>query len=138
MSIKLAVGVTRKNFEELHGSPHMRRMIAEIHQVFKPHLIVLDGIEAFVDGGPMTGKRAKPGVILAGTDRIAIDAVGLAILKQLGSNEAIMQTKIFEQEQIQRAVELGLGVSNGSQIEIVTGDAESAAYAKVLKGILAA
>ncbi len=140
MSIKLAVGVTNKNLmRELHGArqTHMRRMIAEIHQAFKPQLIVMDGMEVFVDGGPSRGKQVTAGVIVAGTDRIAIDAVGLAILKQLGSNDAIMSTKIFEQEQIQRAVELGLGVGKADQIEIVTGDAESRAYADTLKGILA-
>ena len=140
MAIKLAVGVTNKSLmRELHGArqTHMRRMIAEIHQAFKPHLIVMDGVDAFVDGGPSRGKLVSAGVIIVGTDRVAVDALGLAVLKNLGSNEAIMSTKIFEQEQMQRAVELGLGVSKPDQIEIVTGDAESRAYAGSLKEILA-
>ena len=140
MSIKLAVGVTNKNLmRELHGArqTHMRRMIAEIHHAFKPQLIVMDGVDVFVDGGPSKGKQVTAGVIVAGMDRIAVDAVGLAVLKQLGSNAAIMSTKIFEQEQIQRAVEMGLGVAGPGQIDIVTGDSDSRAYADVLKGILA-
>ena len=140
MSLKLAVGTTHKRLmRDLHGArqTHMRRMIAEIHQAFTPHLIVMDGVDAFVDGGPSKGKLVQAGVIVAGTDRVAVDAVGLAVLKQLGSNDVIMGTKIFEQEQIQRAVELGLGVSLPNQIEIVTADAESRAYADTLKGILA-
>jgi len=140
MSIKLAVGVTNKSLmRELHGArqTHMRRMIAEIHQAFKPHLIVMDGVEAFVDGGPSRGKQVTAGVIIAGTDRVAVDAAGLAILKHLGSNDAIMSKKIFEQEQIQRAVELGLGIGKPDQIEIVTGDADSRAYGDALKEILA-
>ena len=59
----------------------------------------------------MEGLRKQADVIIAGTDRIAIDAVGLAVLKEIGSNKAIMGKKIFEQEQIARAVELGLGVA---------------------------
>jgi len=140
MSIKLAVGATNKSLmRELHGArqTHMRRMIAEIHQAFRPHVIVMDGMEAFVDGGPSRGKLVAPGVIVAGTDRIAVDAVGLAVLKQQGANVAIMSVKIFEQEQIQRAVELGLGVAGPDRIEIVTGDAESRAYADTLREILA-
>ena len=140
LSLKLAVGTTNKNLmRDLHGArqTHMRRMIAEIHQAFTPQLIVMDGVDAFVDGGPSSGKLVQAGVVVAGTDRVAVDAVGLAILKQLGSNQAIMGTKIFEQEQLQRAVELGLGVSGPSQIEIVTADAESRAYAATLKDILA-
>jgi len=140
MSLKLAVGTTHKRLmRELHGArqTHMRRMIAEIHQAFRPQLIVMDGVDVFVDGGPSKGKLVTAGVIMAGTDRIAIDAVGLAVLKQLGSNDAIMNTKIFEQEQLQRAVELGLGVGKPDQIEIVTGDEDSRTYANTLKGIIA-
>jgi uncharacterized protein (DUF362 family) len=141
MSLKLAVGVTRRSVRgEMHAAmnTHMRRMIAEIHQGFRPpHLIVMDAVDIFVDGGPMEGKRAKPGVILAGADRIAMDAVGLAVLKNHGANDAIMSKKIFEQEQLQRAVELGLGIKGPHQIEILTGEPESSAYAASLKPILA-
>ena len=134
MSLKLHVGVVptfRHGFDymqELHTSPHQRTLIAEINEPFKPDLVVLDGIDAFVDGGPATGKRAQGNVFLASTDRIAIDAVGIAILKLLGSNENIMSTRIFEQEQIARAVELQLGVSNPSEISIIAADDESKEY----------
>lgn len=138
MSLKLSVGVThKKNMSELHSSfINMRKMIAEINQAYTPSLIVLDGIEAFVDGGPMHGTRKRADVILVGTDRIAIDAVGLAVLKKLGSNKDIMKRKIFQQEQIARAVELGLGISGPEGIEIVTDDDDSRRYAEELTEIL--
>jgi uncharacterized protein (DUF362 family) len=131
MSLKLHVGVvptTRHGFDymqELHSSPHQRKMIAEINAPFKPHLIVLDGIDAFVDAGPMTGKRANANVFLAGTDRVAIDAVGVAVLKSLGSNDQVMKPRIFDQEQIARAVELGIGISSASEIELAPVDDQS-------------
>jgi len=134
LSLKLHVGVVptyRHGYEymkELHGSPHQRKMIAEINEPFKPALVILDGIDAFVDGGPMTGKRAKGEVFLASTDRVAMDAVGVAILKLLGSNDSIMKPKIFDQEQIARAVELGLGASSPSEIEVVSADEKSQGY----------
>lgn len=134
MSLKLHVGVVPTSrhgytfMQELHGSPHQRRMIAEINEPFRPALVVLDGIDAFVDGGPMTGKRVKAEVFLASTDRIAIDATGVAILKLLGSNPQIMSRKIFEQEQISRAVELGLGASSPSEIELIAVDEKSKEY----------
>ena len=139
MSLKLAVGVIERDIRmsEMHQSPHIRRMIAEIHHAFTPQLIVMDGVDIFVDGGPMTGKLVKAGVVVAGTDRIAIDAVGLAVLKNHGANNAIMSPKIFEQEQVARAVEIGLGIKSPEEIEIVTGDAESREYAGKLKEILA-
>jgi len=138
MSLKLSVGVThKKNMSELHTSfKSMRKMIAEINQAYRPSLIVMDAMEAFVDGGPSSGVRKRADLIIAGTDRIAIDAVGLAVLKDLGSNDAVMKKKIFEQEQIARAVELGLGVSRPQDIELVADDDAGRAYAEKLKGIL--
>ncbi|MFP4083101.1 MAG: DUF362 domain-containing protein [Candidatus Aminicenantes bacterium] len=138
MSLKLSVGITpRKLMGELHSSPHMRKMIAEINTAYSPQLIVLDGMEAFVDKGPMTGPKKSAHVFLAGSDRIAIDAAGLAVLKELGSNKAIMETKIFEQEQIKRASELKLGIEHPDQIEFITPDRDSRIYAQKLKSILA-
>jgi uncharacterized protein (DUF362 family) len=134
MSLKLHVGVvptSRHGYDymrELHSSPHQRRMIAEINEPFKPALIVLDGIDAFVDGGPATGKHAKGDVFLASADRVAIDATGVAILKYLGSNANIMKPKIFEQEQIARAVEIGMGASSPSEIDIIPVDEKSQEY----------
>ncbi|MGI9569332.1 MAG: DUF362 domain-containing protein, partial [Desulfobulbia bacterium] len=55
-------------------------------------------------------------------------AVGLAILQHLGSNPQIMNTKIFEQEQIARAVEIGLGATSPSEIEVVAANGESQKY----------
>ena len=134
MSLKLHVGVVptyRHGYDymsELHRSANQQKMIAEINTAFEPDLIVLDGIEAFVDGGPADGKRAKGNVFLAATDRVAIDAVGVAILKSLGSNDQIMTPKIFEQQQIARAVEIGLGASSASEIEVIPVNDQSREY----------
>lgn len=139
MSLKLSVGMTRKgNMMELHTSLlSIQKMIAEINLAYQPSLVLLDGIDAFVDGGPSRGTMKHADVLLAGTDRIAIDAVGLAILKELGSKKSIMDKKIFDQEQIARAVELGLGVSRPEDIEIVTDDAAGKEYSeKVMKILL--
>jgi uncharacterized protein (DUF362 family) len=75
--------------------------------------------------------------MIAGTDRVAVDAVGLAVLKELGSNDAIMGTPIFQQEQMARAVEVGLGIQGPGEIELVSDDEDGAAYAEKLKAILA-
>jgi uncharacterized protein (DUF362 family) len=142
LSLKLHVGVvptSRQGFEymrQLHSSPHQRKMIAEINEPFKPNLVIMDGIEAFVDGGPATGKRAQGNVFWASSDRVAVDAVGVALLKHLGSNERIINRKIFEQTQIARAVELDLGASSPAQIELAAADAKSRAYRDKVAEIL--
>src|SRR5450759_2077809 len=138
MSLKLAVGLTPKTIRRtMHASPDTRRMIAELNTGYKPQLIVLDGVAAFTDGGPSRGELKAGNVMIAGDDRVAVDAVGLAMLKSLGANQAIMGRTIFEQEQIARAVELRLGVERADAIDIITGDAESKAVADALKLILA-
>jgi uncharacterized protein (DUF362 family) len=138
MSLKLAVGLTPKPIRRpMHASPDGRRMIAELNTGYKPNLIVMDGVAVFTDGGPGTGELKAGNVFIGGDDRIAVDAVGLALLKSLGANEAIMSRGIFEQEQIARAVELGLGVSGPGLVDIVTADPQSRAVADTLRGILA-
>jgi uncharacterized protein (DUF362 family) len=138
MSLKLAVGLTPKPIRRaMHHSPDMRRMIAELNTGYTPNLIVLDGVAAFTDGGPSRGQLKAGNVVIAGDDRVAVDAVGVAMLKSLGANRAIMGRGIFEQEQIVRAVELKLGAAGPDAIEIVTADTESRACADTLRTILA-
>lgn len=146
LSLKNSVGMVAKRhpqvdhdlMQELHSSPHQRRMIAEINTAYTPALIVMDGVEAFISGGPDVGERVSPEVILAGTDRIAMDAVGVALLRYFGSKTEVGQGKIFEQEQIARAVELGIGIDGPEKIELLTGDDESAAYSEAIQEIVLA
>jgi uncharacterized protein (DUF362 family) len=123
---------------ELHSSPDQRRMIAEINAAYTPSLIVLDGVEAFRSGGPDTGDKVAANVVLAGSDRVAIDAVGVALLRLLGTTPEVSAGPIFAQEQLGRALELGLGARSGQEIELVTADAESAAYAAQIADLLTA
>ena len=124
LSLKNSVGLAAKtvpgnsyNFmRELHSSPEQRHMIAEINTAYKPDLIVLDGIQAFTNGGPDQGKMVQSNVILAGTDRMAVDAVGVALLRHFGTTPEVSQGAIFDQEQIARAVQLKIGVSSRSRL----------------------
>ncbi len=83
-------------------------MIAELNTGYTPDLVVLDGVSAFTDGGPSRGELKAGIVIIAGDDRVAVDAVGLAMLKSPGANDAIMSRGILQQDQIARGrVEAG-------------------------------
>jgi uncharacterized protein (DUF362 family) len=144
MSLKNTVGMVAKDnlvdnhdfMHELHSSPHQRRMIAEINTAYSPHLVILDGVEAFIDGGPARGKKAFSEVILASKDRVAIDAVGVALLRYHGCQTEVSKGKVFQQDQLQRAVKLGLGVDSPEKIAFLTADPESAAYAGEIKKVL--
>jgi uncharacterized protein (DUF362 family) len=146
MSLKNAVGVIAKDsvfdgygyMGEMHGSPHLRAMIAEINQLFTPALVVMDAIDAFVQGGPATGTLEHPGLILVSTDRIAIDAVGVAILRTYETTPEVAEGRIFDLDQIRRAVELGIGVDSADRIELVAaGDRASREAARILREVLA-
>ncbi|MEE8353693.1 MAG: DUF362 domain-containing protein [Dehalococcoidales bacterium] len=141
MSLKLSVGMVPgggQYMRELHTSAFQREMIAEINTAYTTDLIVLDGVEAFVDGGPARGTRAEPGVMLASSDRVAIDAVGVAILRDLGTTPEVSRGRVFEQAQIARAAELGIGVASADEIELVSDDAAGEAYAARIQEILVA
>ena len=138
LSLKNAVGtVKKKNMHELHSSEHQREMIAEINSVYKPDLIVMDGVITFVDRGPMEGTRVEGNVFVAGTDKIAIDAVGVALLRILGTTPEVTKGPIFEQDQIKRAVELGIGISSPLDIEFLTDSEESERLVTQIKEKLA-
>lgn len=134
MSLKNAVGlVNKKNMAELHSSKYQREMIAEINCVYKPDLIVMDGVITFVDQGPMEGPRVEANVFVTGTDKVAIDAIGVAILRILGTTPEVMSGSIFEQDQIKRAIQLGLGINSPTEIEFLTDSEESKEFVVKIK-----
>jgi len=100
-------------------------------------MVVMDGLEAFTDGGPESGTLVKPQVMVLGADRVAVDAVGVAILRMHGGNATISRGPVFDQEQIARAAQLGLGAKGPEQIDLVTDDPESKKIAERVRQTLA-
>ena len=141
LSLKNSVGCIAKrvpgvNYDfmgELHSSPHQRLMIAEINKFYRTDLIVLDAAEGFATGGPDKGKLIRPNVIIAGTDRVAIDAAGVALLRSYGTMRDVTEGRIFDLDQIARAAELGIGVSSAADIRLVPLDPASEAIASKIQ-----
>ena len=73
---------------------------------------------------------------MAGSDRVAMDAVGVAILRHFGTTPEVSRGPIFQQEQIARAVELELGIDSAEKIGLVTDDEESKAFADKIRDVL--
>jgi len=138
MSLKNSVGTVARHdpkdeydyMAELHSSKNQRFMIAEINQTYKNTLIIMDATEAFAKGGPESGDLVSPGIILAGEDRVAIDAVGVAILRLFGTTPEVSEGRIFQQEQIARAVQLGVGIQSAKNIQLIPLDTESGEFAQ--------
>jgi uncharacterized protein (DUF362 family) len=74
--------------------------------------------------------------MLASTDRVAIDAVGVAVLRSYGSTNHIMNGRIFELEQIRRAAELGIGAKSAKEIKLIGVDSESSETTSQISYIL--
>jgi uncharacterized protein (DUF362 family) len=144
MSLKNSVGLVMKKIpnerhdymHELHLSSHQREMIAEINLSYQPDVILLDAMEAFIKGGPAKGKRVYPEILLAGNDRVAIDAIGVAILRKYGTTPKVQNGPIFELAQISRASALGLGAASAREIKIHTFDDESRLLAEEIMDLL--
>jgi len=144
LSLKNSVGLVAKRLPgslydymaELHISPYQRYMIAEINKHYPVDLVLMDATKAFVDGGPEKGTLVEPGLFLASEDRVAIDAVGVALLRYYGTTRTVSMGKIFDQDQIHRAAELGVGVKSEEEIKIIPLDPESAELGVKIKEIL--
>jgi len=141
MSLKNSVGLVARYdpqdeydyMAELHSSENQRLMIAEINQTYENHLIIMDATKAFVREGPESGDLVSPNVILAGKDRVAMDAVGVAILRLFGTTPVVSEGRIFQQEQLARAVELGIGIQSAKDIQLIPLDAESEKFTQKIE-----
>jgi uncharacterized protein (DUF362 family) len=142
MALKNNVGIVAKwhgkrNYMwELHSSPHQRLMIAEINKYLPDQIIIMDGIKGFSRGGPASGTLINPGIMLFSTDPVAIDAVGVAVLRLYDTTEAVKKGKIFEQEQLRRAAELGIGSRSPEEIELVAVNADAEPLIEKIEGKL--
>jgi uncharacterized protein (DUF362 family) len=144
LSLKNSVGFAAKRVPgdphdymlELHNSPYQREMIAEINTAYRPELVVMDGVEAFLDGGPDRGTRAHTQVVLAGTDRVALDAVGVALLRLWGTTPEVSSGPVFQQAQLRRAAELGVGIASPEQIDLLVDDEAGRDYVAQVRAVL--
>jgi uncharacterized protein (DUF362 family) len=146
LSMKNSVGLVAKKVPggiydymwELHGSPFQRQMIAEINNHYNLDLVLMDGIKAFITGGPERGTLVEPNLLLASQDRVAIDAVGVAILKMYGAKGKVGEADVFEQDQLRRATELGFGVKSAAEIQLTPLNDESRIEAERIEQVLKA
>lgn len=123
MGIKNWVGLippSDRKYLHLKKKDYFASMLSEIHLARKPSFLVMDATKVFVSGGPSHGDIARPGLVMATSDLVANDVTGLALLKTLGTIEEIQKKSVWDQPQIKRAVELGLGINSPSEIILKT------------------
>ena len=121
---------------ELHLSPFQRSMIAEINSYYNVDLILMDAMKAFLNKGPEKGLVVEPNLLLAGTHRVAVDAVGVAILRYYGTTNEVSKGPIFELEQIRRAAELDVGIKSSNEIRLIPVDEDSQVISEDIQNII--
>ncbi|MFC1780182.1 DUF362 domain-containing protein [Patescibacteria group bacterium] len=103
-SLKLSVGFM-KPIERL--PLHARKLqekIADLNKVIHPDLIIMDGRKCFINKGPSDGEVREPNLLLASTDRKAIDIEGVKIIQGHEGN-SLSNVKAEEMVQIRNAME---------------------------------
>jgi uncharacterized protein (DUF362 family) len=98
-------------------APFVNR-IAELNLGITPSLNILDGSKCFVFGGPSSGDTSEPKVVVASRDRIAADAVGVALLKSIGCEERLQKTSVWETPFLRHGIKIGLGVDSPTKINL--------------------
>ena len=135
IALKNVVGVTHfRQRPYLVDRGHWQEVIAELNLVCSPDLHIVDGTRVMVEEGPWEGRTAEPNLIIATGDRIAADVVGLGVLKHYSPLSQIKEVDVWEQRQVKRAIELGLGVKGGEEIELL--ERELAPEIPGFKGVL--
>lgn len=138
-SLKNLVGIThpryRPSLSFLSGDWHER--IAELNLAVHPHLTIADGTTIMIAGGPTSGTAARANVLLLSGDRIALDAVAIALIRSYGAWPKVGGKTVWEQRQLRRAIELGLGASGPEQMELVAQSLlpEDASFARLAETI---
>jgi uncharacterized protein (DUF362 family) len=125
IALKNFVGATHfRQRPYLVDRPHWEEIIAELNLAYTPDLNIVDGTMVMVEGGPWKGRAVDADVIIATGDRIAAEVVGLGVLKNYSQVPQIKEVDVWEQRQVKRAVELGLGVKGADEIELLERDLE--------------
>jgi uncharacterized protein (DUF362 family) len=119
--LKNFVGATRFTHRPYLVNPlHWEEVVAELNLAYRPDLNIVDGTKVMVEGGPWEGTAEDANLVLAGGDRVACDAVGLAIIKSYGRWERLRGVSPWQTGQVRRAAELGIGAGSAAGLELHT------------------
>lgn len=109
MGIKNLMGIMGGNRSRIHQ--RLDQALAEMAAFVRPQLTIIDAFRILVANGPQGGNLADvrhPGVIIAGTDQVAVDSLGATLFEMQGSDLGY----------IREAVRLGVGEADLDKLEI--------------------
>ena len=121
MTLKAWMGIIVQN-DRMTAHNNLGDRLPELHLAVRESFTILDATNACLTNGPNPGgETSSPGLVVATADPAACDVTGLAILKyelaRLGINNTQLSPGVWEQPQIQRAMAIGLGITERSQYQ---------------------
>lgn len=108
-SISAGMRLTPRESRRLQAIEEATSRLTTLASLLNPTISVVDGFIAMQGQGPDHGRRASLGVVIAGTDAVAVDAVAAAI----------MGFEPMEVPYLRQTQALGLGVATLASIAIV-------------------
>jgi len=107
LSLKNMMGTVASK-GSMHVGGHLSANIADLASVLKPSLSVIDGIIAG-EGHETSGNPVEMNLVIAGTDPVAVDTVGAAVM---GIEPTVVKHLLLAEKK-------GLGTSNLEQITVL-------------------
>ncbi|MBI5599660.1 MAG: DUF362 domain-containing protein [Deltaproteobacteria bacterium] len=123
--LKNFIGCTHlKQRPYLVDESHWEELVSEFNLACAPDLNIVDGTVSMIEGGPWKGLTAPTDLIMASGDRVGADVAGLGVIKSFGKWAPVTGKDVWDQSQIKRAVELGVGRGReGMSLAVGTGGA---------------
>lgn len=118
ISLKHSVGCVRpRHRAQLHFGGHFEERVAELALPITPALVIVDGRLCYTRGGPCYGAVRRANVLLAGSDRVAIDVQGIREVARIPGSA--LRRDPWSYRQLRHAVKLGLGACSDDEIALV-------------------
>ncbi len=136
ISLKLAVGmIDSVGREWLHDGEAHHEKLVELNLAYSADLIVADAIRIITSYSQ--GGVAKPGIIIAGSNRVATDAVCVALMKQYGVTR-VSEAPVLSHDQFVLGERLGIGSPHLKDIDLRTSNpAEDEGFDEIVTNIKA-
>jgi uncharacterized protein (DUF362 family) len=124
ISLKLAVGMLDSVGREwLHDGHAHHEKVVDLNLAYSADLVVADATKVIVNKRPSQGSAAEPGIIIASGNRVASDAVSVALMRLHGADR-VMERKVWEHEQFRFTKSRNLGPTGLEGIILKTSNLE--------------
>ena len=136
ISLKLAVGMLDSHGREwLHDGEAFFEKMVELNLAYPADLVVADATEILVDKELTPSKAALPGIVVASGNRVASDAVCVALMKAYGVDR-VSDMPVLDHEQFTIGEMLGLGSPRLEKMELRTSNiAGDGGFEDLISGI---